>query len=132
MLSLAQLFGYEQMNLLLFGYEQMNLFMLSLARKFGLHENSGYRLQWLVISEWFQQAPRGVCTMLKVGLLVQALCSGKEPPLGTVESAKRFPLGMRQGRACSTPRPVCGHKIQKQKLPETNHYTLSFAQRYSI
>ena len=41
MLSLAQLFGYEQMN----------LFMLSLARKFGLHENSGYRLQWLVISE---------------------------------------------------------------------------------
>ena len=72
MLSLAQLFGYEQMN----------LFMLSLARKFGLHENSGYRLQWLVISEWFQQAPRGVCTMLKVGLLVQAQGSRKVAPSG--------------------------------------------------
>ena len=66
----------------LFGYEQMNLFMLSLARKFGLHENSGYRLQWLVISEWFQQAPRGVCTMLKVGLLVQAQGSRKAAPSG--------------------------------------------------
>ena len=57
MLSLAQLFGYEQMN----------LFILSLARKFGLREFSGARFQWLVGSEWFQQAPRSVRTMLNVG-----------------------------------------------------------------
>ena len=81
--------------------------MLSLARKFGLHENSGYRLQWLVISEWFQQAPRGVCTMLKVCLLVQALCSGKEPPLGAVKIALAIFTGdkTRTG-VLRTPRPA--------------------------
>ena len=75
MLSLAQLFGYEQMSLFklsfaqLFGYEQMSLFKLSFARKlaspkFGytrhspnkfvlcprLHEFSGFRLQVSVVS----------------------------------------------------------------------------------
>ena len=72
------------------GYEQMNLFMLSLARKFGLHENSGYRLQWLVISEWFQQAPRGVCTMLKVCLLVQTMFREGAPSGGCENCISNF------------------------------------------
>ena len=47
MLSLAQLFGYEQMN----------LFILSLARKFGLREFSGARFQWLVGSfSWHRRS----------------------------------------------------------------------------